>query len=61
MSAHDRVNGGRTNDRIANLSNDTMKISFIKDFFIFKASIAFTQLKKTFTKALILYNFDILS
>lgn len=61
MGTHDRVNGSRINDRIANLSNDKMKIIFIKGFFTFKASIAFTQLKKTFTKALILYNFDILS
>lgn len=53
------ISSGKIDNKIANLSNYIKKMSFEKDFHIFKASSTFTQLKKVFTKALILYLFDL--
>lgn len=47
-------NGIKINEEIPNLSSNTKKISSKKDFFISKTSLAFVQLGKIFTKALIL-------
>lgn len=53
------IRSSKINDSIANLSSSTKKISSEVGFLIFKAYLALTQLKKAFTKALILYYFDL--
>ena len=52
----DGIGGGRINDRIVNLSST--KMSSGAGFLTPKASLAFTRLRKAFTKAPILYYFD---
>lgn len=49
----------RINNKIVNLSSNTTKMSFRVSFVTFKASLAFIQLKKTFTKTLILHHIDL--
>lgn len=54
------VTNGKSNNRIANLSNSTkVKKSFEISFFTFEISLTFTLLKKTFIKAPILYYLDL--
>lgn len=53
------IGGGRIDNKIVNLSSTTKKISFRADFFTSKASLAFTQLRKPFTKTLILHYFNL--
>lgn len=53
------ISGDRLDNRIVNLSSFTKKISSGAGFFIPKTSLAFTQLRKAFTKAPILYHFDL--
>lgn len=53
------INDGGINDKIANLSSTIKEISSKAGILNFKASLAFTELRKTFTKALILYHFDL--
>lgn len=55
----DNVGGSRFNNTIANLSSNIKKISSKAGFLTFKASLAFTQLKKIFIEALILHHFDL--
>ena len=50
--------GSRINDRLAYLSSFMKKISFWLVFISSKASLAFTRLRKAFTKAPILHYFD---
>ena len=52
------IGGGMIDNRLINVSSSTKKMSSESAFFTFEASLAFTQLKKTFTKALILHYFD---
>lgn len=58
-SSDNNVNSVKVNDKIVNLLNSVKKMSSRVDFFIFKASLTFTQLMKVFIKALILYYFDL--
>lgn len=52
------IDGSKINNRITNLSNSTkVNNSFGTGFFTSKASLIFTQLKKAFIKASILYYF----
>lgn len=44
------INGGRIDDKIANLSTTIKKISSGEGFFTFEDSLAFIQLKKALTK-----------
>lgn len=53
------MDNGKINNKIANLSKSTKKISFRVGFLAFKASLTFIQLRKRFTKALILYYIDL--
>ncbi len=53
------IDGSKIDNKIVNLSNNIKKMSFRARFFTSKASLVFTQLKKTFTKALILYYFNL--
>ena len=52
------INSCKIDNQIANLSSSLKKIHSRTDFFTPKASLAFTQLKNTFIKALILHHFD---
>ena len=52
------IGGGRIDDRLANLLCSTKKMGFGSGFFTSEASLAFTQLRKAFTKAPILYHFN---
>ena len=52
------IGGDKINDKMVILSSYTKKMSSGAGFFTFKVSLAFTQLRKAFTKALILYYFD---
>lgn len=53
------INSSRIKDKLTNLLTIIKKISFEESFFTFEDSLAFIQLKKAFTKALILYYFDL--
>lgn len=53
------VGSDKINNKIANLSNSIKKMSSRVGFFTSKASLIFIQLRKVFTKALILYYFDL--
>lgn len=71
IAEHDEiVDGGRSNRTNKNLSkSQTQKISTVlsyiganiknREFLIFKASINFTQLRHTFSKASMLLHFDL--
>ena len=52
------IGSGKIDNKMANLSSFTKKKSSRADFLIPKASLAFIQLRKIFTKAPILYYFD---
>lgn len=54
------INNARIKDRIANLLNNIkVKKRFKIDFLISDTSLAYTQLKKIFIKALIIYHFNL--
>ena len=53
------ISSGKIDNKIANLSNFIKKMSFEKDFHTFEASSTFTQLKRVFIKAPILYLLDL--
>ena len=55
----DGTNSDKIDDKMTNLLSSIKKMSSRASFFTLKASLAFTQLKKTFTKTLILYHFDL--
>ena len=52
------IGGGRIDDKLVNRSNSTKKISSGASYLTPGASLAFTLLRKVFTKALILHHFD---
>lgn len=56
---NDSVSGDKIDKKIANLSNNTKKMSSEVDFPTFKARLTFTLLKKAFIKALILYYYNL--
>ena len=58
MDGGSGISDGKIDNKIANLSSATKKMSSGADFLIPKASLAFSQLKKAFTKAPILHHFD---
>lgn len=51
------IGSSRIDEKIVNLLSITKKISFKASFLTFKASLAFTYLKKVFIKTLISYHF----
>lgn len=53
------ISDNKIDNKITNLLNIIKNMSFGIGFFIFKASLAFIQLRKIFIKALTLYFFDI--
>lgn len=59
INDNSNINSNKINNKIVNLSNNIKKMSYKAGFFIFKASLVFTQLRKTFIKALILYYFNL--
>lgn len=59
MDDGNSIGCGKINDKIANLSDNIKKMSFGAGFLICGASLAFTQQRKAFTKAPILYYFDL--
>lgn len=52
------IGSSRINNKTANLSTSSKKMDSKTSFLIFKASLGFTQLRKVFTKASILYYCD---
>ena len=52
------IGSDRIDDKMVNLSSFTKKMSSGTGFFTFEARLAFTQLRKAFTKAPILHQFD---
>ena len=54
----DGIGGGRMDDKMANPTSSIKKMSSKAGFLTFKASLAFTKVKKAFTKILILYYFE---
>lgn len=59
MNDGNGIGSDKINNRITNLSSSTKKMSSKVDFFNSKASLAFTQLRKAFIKALILHYFNL--
>ena len=53
------ISDGRINNKIVNMSSFMKKMHFGVGFFILEASLALTELKKTFIKAPILHHFDL--
>lgn len=53
------VSSDKIDNKNVNLSSNIKKMNFKIGFFIFKAKLVFTQLRKMFTKALILYHFNL--
>lgn len=54
----DDISGGKINNKIANLSSSTNKMSTKVGLLIFKDSLAFTHSKKMFIKVPVLYHFN---
>lgn len=59
MNSGSSVDNNKINDKIADLSNSIQKTSSGVCFLTFKTSLAFTQLRKVFTKASIFYYFNL--
>lgn len=58
MDDDNGIYDNRIDYRIENLLSSIKKMGFKASFFIFKASLTFSKLRKAFIKALILYNFN---
>ena len=58
IDGYHNISGGMIDNKIVNLLSFTKKMSSEAGFLTSKASLAFTQLRKAFTKALILHYFN---